>query len=338
MRRIIVGLFRMQVLPETPVIIGKKQFGAATAFPVPALIRQSGPDTTRRFVEFFTANIRNENTRLAYLRAVRRFCSWAERRSIQLDAAEPIEIAGYIEELCKTYSDLSVKQHLAAIRMLFDYLVTGGILRVNPAASVRGPKVVITKGKTPVLSAADARQLLDSIDSNTLVGLRDRALIAMMIFTFARVGATLKVDVRDVYTNARRYWVRLHEKGGRFHEMPLSHNAEHYLTEYMDAAGLHEQPDTPLFRTIGRRQYITPTRMHRNDALRMIKRRARRAGVSPNICCHTFRATGITEYMRNGGTLEKAQQMAAHSSSRTTNLYNRVRDEVSLDEVERVML
>jgi integrase/recombinase XerD len=307
-------------------------------YPVPAIIRDAGPDTIRRFVEFFTANIRNKNTRMAYLRAVRRFCSWADNRQISISRIEPIRVAEYIEGLSKSHSDLTVKQHLAAIRMLFDYLVTGGVLRTNPSASVKGPKVVITKGKTPVLSAADTRRLLDSIDATTIVGLRDRALISVMVFTFARVGAAVRLDVRDVYTSSGRYWIRLREKGGRYHEMPLSHNAEAYLSEYLDAAGLRDQPDTPLFRTIGKRQYITRNRMHRNDVLRMIKRRARRAGLLPDICCHTFRATGITEYMRNGGTLERAQHMAAHASSRTTNLYNRIRDEVTLDEVERVLI
>lgn len=247
-------------------------------------------------------------------------------------------VAAYVEELQRQYSDLSVKQHLAAIRMLFDYLVTGGVLRVNPAASVKGPKVVIRKGKTPILSAGEARRLLDSIDATTLAGLRDRALIALMVHTFARVAAALKMRVDDVRISDRRYWIRLHEKGGRHHEMPLHHNAERYLLEYMDAAGLHDQPASPLFRTIGRRRYLTANAMHRNDALRMIKRRAITADVSTFICSHTFRATGITEYMRNGGTLEKAQQMAAHASSQTTQMYNRVADTVTLDEVERVLI
>lgn len=302
------------------------------------MIREAGPDAIRRFVEFFTANIRNPNTRAAYARAIRRFCGWAEKHKLSLAQVEPVLVAAYVEELQRHYGDLSVKQHLAAIRVLFDYLVTGGILRVNPAASVKGPKVVIRKGKTPVLSASEARRLLDSIDATTIVGLRDRALIALMVHTFARVGATLKMRVDDVRQSDRRYWVRLHEKGGTRHEMPLHHNAERYLLEYMDAAGLHEAPTTPLFRTIGRRRYLTPNAMHRNDALRMIKRRAMAAGVSPQICSHTFRATGITEYMRNGGTLEKAQQMAAHVSSETTQMYNRVTDSVTLDEVERVLI
>ncbi|MCA8995315.1 MAG: tyrosine-type recombinase/integrase, partial [Planctomycetaceae bacterium] len=175
-------------------------------------------------------------------------------------------------------------------------------------------------------------------DTTTIAGLRDRALIALMVHTFARIGAALKMRVDDVRLADRRYWVRLHEKGGRFHEMPLHHNAERYVLEYMAAAGLHDRPATPLFRTIGRRRYLTPNPMHRNDALRMIKRRVIAAGISHHICCHTFRATGITEYMRNGGTLEKAQHMAAHASSQTTNLYNRVADTVTLDEVERVLI
>ncbi|MFO1003453.1 MAG: tyrosine-type recombinase/integrase [Planctomycetaceae bacterium] len=320
------------------LIPGNRQLSATSGVAVPSVIRDAGPDAIRRFVEFFTANIRNPNTRAAYSRAVNRFCRWTEQHKLALDRVEPVLVAAYVEELQKQYSDLSVKQHLAAIRMLFDYLVTGGILRVNPAASVKGPKVVIAKGKTPILSAREARLLLDSIDATMLSGLRDRALIALMVHTFARVGAALKMKVSDVRLSDRRYWVRLHEKGGRHHEMPLQHNAERYLLEYLDAAGLHDQPASPLFRTIGRRRYLTPNAMHRNDALRMIKRHAIAAGISPHICSHTFRATGITEYMRNGGTLEKAQQMAAHASSQTTQMYNRVADSVTLDEVERVLI
>jgi integrase/recombinase XerD len=325
-------------LHELEIIVGNSELSVTSNVAVPAVIRDAGPDTIRRFVEFFTANIRNPNTREAYFRAVRWFCNWAEHHRIPFSQIEPVIVAAYVEDLQRRYSDLSVKQHLAAIRMLFDYMVTGGLLRVNPAGSVKGPRVVIHKGKTPILSAAETRRLLDSIDVTTLPGLRDRALIALMVHTFARVGAALKMKVEDVRQSNRRFWVRLHEKGGRYHEMPLHHNAEKYLIEYLDAAGLREQSATPLFRTIGRRRYLTGNPMHRNDALRMIKRRAIAAGVSPQICSHTFRATGITEYMRNGGQLEKAQMMAAHASSETTQLYNRVEDSVTLDEVERVLI
>jgi integrase len=159
-----------------------------------------------------------------------------------------------------------------------------------------------------------------------------------MVYSFSRIGATLGMNVEDVYQNNRRYWIRLHEKGGRYHEMPLHHKAEEYLLTYMEAANLPGQRATPLFMTLDRDRNLTAKRMNRNDAFRMIQRRAKDAGLSTNICNHTFRATGLTEYIRNGGTLEKARQMAAHASSKTTQMYIRVEDTVTLDEVERVRI
>jgi site-specific recombinase XerD len=305
---------------------------------VPAMFQDAGARAKQRFVEFFTANIRNPNTRAAYARAVARFCSWCEGRNVSLGRVEPTLVAAFIEELQHSRSVPTVKQELAAIRMLFDWMVTGGVLPMNPASSVRGPKHVVTKGKTLVLSAEDARKLLDSIDVTTIVGLRDRALIGVMVYSFARVSAVIGMDVRDYFQNGRRCWFRLHEKGGKYHEVPAHHNAEQYVDEYLAAAGFGDDRRHPLFPTADRHRQLTGSRMDRNDALRMVKRRARRAGVNPEICCHTFRATGITAYLRNGGTLEKAQQIAAHSSARTTNLYNRTEDELTLDEIERVMI
>lgn len=305
---------------------------------VPAIIEQSGSDAKRRFVEFFAARIRNGNTRTAYMRAVGRFCQWLEDRKIELRQIEPMLVAAYVEELMPVYAAPSVKQHLAAIRMMLDYLVTGGILPFNPSSSVRGPKHVVIKGKTPVLQPHDARHLLDSITTEEIADYRDRALIALMLYTFARVGAAVAIDVDDVYQNGRRWWVRLKEKGGRTHEMPLHHTAEEYLLAYLDAGELHSQKSMPLFRTLDRRRNLTETRLLRQDAWRVIKRRCRQAGLGDIFGNHTMRASGITAYMLAGGTLEKAQQMAAHASSRTTNMYNRASDAVTLDEVERILI
>ena len=306
---------------------------------VPALIERASSDAKRRFVEFFTANIRNKNTRKAYLRAVDRFCSWCEHRGLQqLADIEPTMIAFYIEEMTDGYGKASIKQHLAAIRMLFDYFVTGGIIKVNPAASVRGPKLVMAKGKTPVLQPADARHLLDSIPTDAIGGLRDKALISLMLYTFARIGAAVAMNVEDVYQNGRRYWVRLHEKGGRYHEMPLNHHAEEALIAYLDEGDLWGQSSTPLFRSLDRKRNLSENRMQTEYARWMVKRRSKQAGLGETICNHTMRATGITAYMMAGGTLEKAQQMAAHASSKTTNLYNRSDDAVTLDEVERILI
>lgn len=305
---------------------------------VPAVINSAGPPARKRFIEFFTANIRNAGTRTVYLRAVKRYCNWCEVSAIPIDLIEPVIVATYIEQLQQSLAAPTVKQHLAAIRMLFDYLVTGGVLRSNPAASVKGPKVVVVKGRTPVLSAADTRHLLESIDTNKIAGLRDRALLGVLVYSFARITAALKMNIDDIYINGRRWWIRLKEKGGKFHEMPLHHNAEAYLLDYLDAGNLHGRKGVPLFQSVDRSGYLTESRLDRHNAWAMIRRRARRARILTPIGCHTFRATGITEYMRNGGTLETAQRMAAHASSRTTNLYNRVQDEISLDEVERIMI
>ncbi|MCK6500221.1 MAG: tyrosine-type recombinase/integrase [Nitrospira sp.] len=232
-----------------------------------------------------------------------------------------------------------MKQHLAAIRMLFDWLVVGQVVPFNPAASVRGPKHVVKRGKTPVLEAEDVRQLIDSIDTSTVVGLRDRAIIGVMVHSFARVGAVVGMKVGDFYQNGRRTWLRLHEKGGKFHEVPAHHNAEAYVDAYLTAAGIAEESGTPLFRSVqGRTDRITPRGMRRTDVLRMVKRRARAAGISLTTCCHTFRATAITAYLKNGGTIEKAQQIAAHESPRTTKLYDRTHDQLTLDEIERIRI
>ena len=322
-----IGFTNRQVLPSI-----------TQAANVPALIQNAGSETKRRFVEFFTANIRNANTRTAYLRNVTRFCNWCDDRHVTLQQTEPTLIAFYIEELQQKHSRPTVKQHLAAIRMLFDFFVTGGILKVNPASSVRGPKHVVVKGKTPVLQPQDARLLLDSIPTDVIAGLRDRALISLMLYTFARVGAAVAINVDDVYMNGRRWWVRLKEKGGRQHEMPLHHTAEEFVLAYMDAADLHGQKNMPLFRTLDRKRNLTETRMLRQDAFNIVKRRAKAAALGTSICNHSMRATGITAYMMNGGTLERAQQMAAHASSRTTNMYNRANDSVTLDEVERILI
>ena len=222
--------------------------------------------------------------------------------------------------------------------MLYDYLVAGQIVAVNPAASVKGPKHVVKKGKTPVLDAVEARELLDSIDTSTMIGLRDRALIGVMVFSFARVSATLGMNVEDYFQQGRRMWLRLHEKGGKLHDVPAHHNAEAYLDDYILAAGIESEGKAPLFRTIGPDKRLSLNRMTRTDALRMIKRRALAAGLSNKICCHSWRATRITAYLQNGGSLEHAMRIAAHESARTTKLYDRTSDEVSLDEIERVRI
>jgi site-specific recombinase XerD len=316
------------------------QLAPIPAYDAPALISAAGARGEQRFLEFFTANIRNPHTRRAYAQATREFLEWCEIANVRsIAAVQPVHVGAYVEHLARERSAPTAKQRLAAIRHLFDWLVLGQVIPVNPAASVRGPKHIVKKGKTPVLSPKEARRLLESIDLSTHTGLRDRALIGLMVYSFARIGAALAMKVEDVYVQNRRLWVRLHEKGGKRHEMPCHHNLESYLEAYLDGSGIRQDPKGPLFRTIGRTtRLLTRTPLPQANAYAMIRRRAAAAGIKTRIGNHTFRATGITAYLKNGGTLEQAAAMANHASTRTTQLYDRRRDELTLDEVERIFI
>ena len=316
------------------IAVGKENKGA-----LPALF---APDqrTAEKVLEFFTVNIRNAHTRRAYVQAAGYFASWCNNKGLStLQNVRPVHVAAYVEDLQKQLAAPSVKQHLAAVRMLYDWLVVGQIVPANPASAVRGPKYSVKKGKTPILTVEEAQDILKVLDDVSVVGLRDRALMGLMVYTFARVGAAIRMLVEDVYVQGRRTWVRLHEKGGKLHEMPCHHKLEEYLHAYMEAAGIATDKKGFLFRTASRRTgKLTENSMTQADVYRMINRRAHDAGIQTKIGCHSFRATGITEYLRNGGKLEIAQQMANHESARTTGLYDRRNDQVSLDEVERILI
>lgn len=303
---------------------------------MPALFVEAGEKASWRLLEFLTANIRNKNTRQAYARAILRFCGWCEKKQLRLTDIKPFFVAAYIEKLAFHYSRPTVKQHLAAIRMMFDFLVVGQVIPMSPASAVRGPKHSVKKGKTPVLSAEEARDLLTCIDVSTIRGLRDRALIGVMLFSFARVGAVVAMDVEDYFRQGNHRWFRLHEKGGQRLELPAHPTAESYVSTYLARAGRRE--GTPLFRTITRKDQITEKRLHRREALAIVKRYAREAGLPSSICCHSLRATGITSYLLNGGTIEIAQRISGHADPRTTGLYDRRGDHVSVAEIGRITI
>lgn len=332
----------MSVLPpddpgqggEASRALERRAYGGNLAL-TPVLFAGS-PHAERRFWEFFTAGIPNDNTRRAYFCAIRRFDAWCGGRRVSLPMLEPIVLAAYVRELRGELSTPSVKQHLAAIRMLFDYLVTGQVIPSNPAASVRGPRYTVSKGKTPVLRAEEARRLIDSIETTTRKGLRDRALLGVMVYTFARVGAVTGLRMEDYFPQGKRWWFRFHEKGGRVHEVPAHHKAEALVDAWIEAAGTREERKLPLFRTFGRKGEVTGRGLYEADVLRVVKVRGKAAGLPEAICCHTFRATGITAYLENGGTIEKAQAIAAHASPRTTKLYDRTPDGLTLEEIEKI--
>jgi len=302
---------------------------------IPSLISDAGRETTESFVEFFASTIPNKNTRTAYLHAVTQFSDWCSERSLPLKAVSPIVLAAYREQ--HPGSLPTIKQHFSALRMMFAWFVEKGITERNPVREVKTEKFSRGEGKTPAFAIDEIKQLFASFDTETVVGLRDRALIGVMAYTFARVDAATSLRIRDYVQQGRRSFIRLREKGGKEKEIPCHHLLEEYLDAYLLVANLGGGKDAPLFRTAtGRTGKLTENPMTRFDAWKMVRRRLKDADIFGEFSNHSFRATGITTFLENGGSLESAQFIAGHADSRTTKLYDRRHQRASLEDLERV--
>lgn len=293
------------------------------------------------YVFRFFIGIRNENTFRAYLRGMRRFVDWCEASGVQsVDDVEPANIADFIEAREASSSKETVKQDLTALRALLDEFVVAGLIAFNPAKAVRGPRISQRRGKTRVLSPEQVRELLDGIDTSTLIGARDTALILLMAYTFARVGAAVAMTVDDYFKEGRRRMVRLHEKGSKEHVVPAHDELVQALNTYLKRTGIRSNADgrsPPLFQSFtGRSSTPSGLPMSQPDVYRMVRRRALAVGIVGKVGCHTWRATGITTFLRNGGQLDRAQRMANHSSIKTTQLYDRREDDEMLSDIEKI--
>ncbi len=311
----------------------------------PPAIAMAKPIAWDALLQFFKAEIRNPRTRRAYLKAAEDFFMIAAAMPAgdRLETLTSLHVAAWVDGMeARGLAVTTVKQHLAGVRMLLQALAREQVIPVNPAAVVRGPRHSVTKGKTPVLTGAEMLQLLNAIDSDTLIGLRDRALIGAMAYSFGRVGAITALKVRDVFRQQRRTWMRLSEKGGKQVDIPCNHAFENSLLEWIERADLAETPDAPLFQTFARTgnradgRRLSGRAMTQAMTWEMVQRRVRAAGIETAVCNHTFRATGITAYLMNGGTIEGAAKIAVHASTRTTQLYDRRSDNVTLDEIEKI--
>lgn len=304
-----------------------------------SLVHWSGARATLCTAQFLTVSVRNVHTRRAYLRAVQRFSAWCVLHCLPLPLVKGPHVARYVDELGKVLEPVSVKQHLAAIKHWFDSLVLGHVLEHNPAHAVRGPRYSQETGKTPVLEREQAKALLSSIDGEGLLSRRDKAMIASMLFSFARVGALVGMKVRD-YKNAGTVHATfvLHEKRGKFHPVPAHHLAAELVEAYLAAADLARTPDAPLWQSATRAAGLSGEAISARGVLDVVKRRCAAAGLPSDICNHSFRATGITMHQDAGGDLEAARQLAGHASVKTTQLYNRSGDKTRRAEVERVQL
>ena len=304
----------------------------------PALIQNAGSAAQFAWEEFFYGAIRNPHTRRAYGHATKQFLAWCHTRGLELHQVSPRDVGHYFDGL--GVATVTQKLHLAAIRRLFDFLVNRHAVLLNPAATVSTERHQAIEGKTPEIAVDQVRRLLASIDTETVVGLRDRAIIAILVYTAARIGAVSKLQRQHFYDAGDQHCLRFNEKGGKSREIPARHDLQRYLSEYLAAAGLADaEKQTPLFLAAVRRTgVLTTTALTSGDMGRMIKRRMRDAGLPSRLSPHSFRVTTITDLLSQGVPLEDVQFLAGHADPRTTRLYDRRQRRVTRNIVERISI
>jgi integrase/recombinase XerD len=312
--------------------------GAFASGILPAIVHRAGAAAVFAGEEFFFGTIRNDNTRRAYLHAVRQFLVWAEARGLELTGIAPRDVGQYLGSLGKTTGIATRKQHLAALRHFVDGMVTRHAIILNPALSVRGERYAVVEGKTPEIGIADARTLLASIDTSHLIGRRDRALLAILIYTASRAGAVASLRRGNFYRAGEQWMLHFEEKGGKSREIPVRHDLQLIIFDYLDAAGLREAPkDTAMFQSAVRKEKrLSGAAIHVNDVCRMMKRRVKDAGLPEQLSPHSFRVTTITDLLEQGVALEDVQRLAGHSDPRTTRLYDRRDRKITRNVVERI--
>ena len=318
---------------------------AAAGSGLPALIAAAGPAAEFVWHEFFTAGIRNPHTRRAYAHAVKRFLAWADGQGCELARLTPGMLGSYLDSLPGTIP--TKKQHLAALRGFFDALVLRHVVFLNPASSVRAERYTVVEGKTPEIAIEHARTLLRSIRVSydteagqvpNVVGLRDRAVIGILIYTAARIGAVASLKGGNLTHDGSQWSLRFAEKGGKSREIPLRHDLQGMVLAYLEAASLLAAgKDAPLFPSaIGRTKQLSAQPATAGDLGRMVKRRMKDAGLPERLSPHSFRVTTITDLLNQGVPLEDVQHLAGHSDARTTRLYDRRQKVVTRNVVERI--
>jgi integrase/recombinase XerD len=302
----------------------------------PKMVRSAGMAGRFAWDEFFKGKIRNPHTRTAYLRAVTRFLSWCEPYEIELTGITPGLIGEYLDQL--ELAVPSKKVHLAGIRTFFDVLVQRHVIVLNPAHSVRTERYSVMEGRTQEISVEQAKKLLASIELKSVIDYRDRALIAVLIYTAARAGAVAKLRLKDLIDDGRRFSLHFAEKGGKARTIPVRENLEEYLLEYLLVAGLKdESKESPLFRTAGGRKLgLSERAMNGVDICRMVKRRLKAAGLPTAASPHSFRACVATDLLTQNVALEDVQYLLGHSDSRVTKLYDRRQKQVTRNIVEKI--
>jgi integrase/recombinase XerD len=326
--------------PSTDLVPAGENSISSVRSQLPEILVRAGKAAVFAADEFFYGRIRNEHTRAAYLHAVKRFLQWAEAEDLELVTITSKHVGQYLDGLRKKTSVSTSKQHLAGLRHFFDGLVTRHAMLLNPALSVRGERYQVVEGKTPEITVAHARQLLASISTSGVVGLRDRAIVAILIYTASRAGAVATLRRGSFYRAGDQSMLHFDEKGGKSREIPVRHDLEQMLLDYIAAAGLRDaRKDTPLFRTAYRKTgRLTENALYAVDVCRLVKRRLKDASLPSHLSPHSFRVTTITDLLEQGVPLEDVQRLAGHADPRTTRLYDRRQKKITRNIVERISI
>ncbi|MGO9917336.1 MAG: tyrosine-type recombinase/integrase [Isosphaeraceae bacterium] len=337
-----------ELVKASPAIVPAVVASAA----LPELVERAGGAARFAWDEFFYAEHHNPHTQKAYQRAVRRFLGWAEGQGIELKAITPGMVGQYLVGLGGSAAKRN--QHLAALRGFFDRLVNRHVCVLNPASSVKGVKEQEIEGKTPGIGVEPARTLMKSIKLTykvkakgrepqevvSVIGLRDRAILATLAYTACRGGAVAKLRLGDFRSDGTQYVLRFQEKGGKSREIPVRHDLEGFILAYVDGAGITDDAkDMPLFRASnGRTRKLTSNAMTSKRICELVKRRLKDAGLPEHLSPHSFRVTAITDLLRQGIPLEDVQYLAGHAEPRTTGLYDRRQKQVTRNIVERISI
>lgn len=291
--------------------------------------------TAETFLELLGARVRNPNTRSAYRVAWRSFLAFCSARQLELEHVKAYHIGAWLDQ--HPGSRATQRQHLAAVRLLFDHLMMRGVVEYNPASRAKPPRLVREFSHTPIFEEAEIVAFLDSIQSFSPKDIRDKAIFCVLLYSWCRVSALINLKVADYYERAGQRWLRLEEKRGKEHEVPVHSKAKEAIDRWLEVFGLTSNPAAPLFPAFGKdRETVELKHLDRRSVLKLVDKRATLSGIVKRVCCHSFRATGITEYMNAGGTIEIAQQIAGHKSPSTTRIYDRSRDRLTIEEIERV--
>jgi integrase/recombinase XerD len=280
--------------------------------------------------------VRNPNTRSAYRVAWRAFLAFCSARQLELASVKAYHVGAWLDQHPGSRS--TQRQHLAAVRLLFDSLMMRRVVEYNPAARAM-PSRLVRESSHTVFEEAEIVAFLDSISSESLKDVRDKAIFSVLFYSWCRVSALINLTVADYYERGGTRWLRFQEKRGKEHEVPVHSKAKETVDLWLEHSHLASNPSAPLFPSFGKnRETVEQRRLDRRSRLKLVEKRASTSGILKRVCCHSSRATGVTEYMNSGGTIEIAQRIAGHTSPATTRIYDRSGDRLTLEEIERVQI